>query len=222
MYLLLPALLLVITSCNDKLELEDDNSEFKFQKELTIQDGNGNSADLVIYANDEEILADQTRDVLYLNTSTEERPKSINTNSGDVETEDNDDMGEMDVFVFVAKHNLNSDVTGFSVRSKLESNTIGEIETRATKYEYGWGSNGVQGVWVEYYAQTCNIEYLKVRLRSKNSASGSYSKLGSKKLSSEGDDWQWVSGTIFYKYQLRIRSFFSCSDGATYAYEWLP
>ena len=221
-YLFLPALLLVITSCNDKIELEDDNAEYKFQKEMTIQDDKGNSADLIIYAHSQEVLDDQTEDILVLNTSTETNSLNTTPDQNDLEVEeDEDELGETDVFIFVSKHNLNSDVTNFSVRSKLESYTTDVIENRTTKYKYAYGADGVKGVCVEYTNQSCGIEYFKVRLRSKNSSSGSYSKLGSKKLKSEGDTWSWSSSTTYYKYELRIRNFFSCNSSAVITYKWL-
>jgi hypothetical protein len=64
-YLMLPTLLFIVSS-GDKTNLEVDNTEFKFTKEMTISDEDGNSADLIIHANSEETMNEHTEDVLLL------------------------------------------------------------------------------------------------------------------------------------------------------------
>ncbi len=221
---MLPVLLLVITSCNDKVDLTESTTDYKFQKELTIYDGNGNSADLLIHTNTEEALADQTTDVLILTTSTVDYSKSTDQNINFEETGEIDYNEENEVFVFVTSYNFHPHVTAFNVRSKIESIRESNIQTRATDtdYHYAYGSDGVTGAYVKYLSQTCSQEYLTTKLSKKNSSwSLFWNKLGSGTLNSPGNSWTCNSNTNYYKFKLRVRGKQGCTGTATYSYNWL-
>lgn len=224
LYLILPALLLVITSCGDNVNTED-NSEFKFQKEITLEDGNGNSVNLLIHADSEEVLEDQTSDVLFLKTSTKDFSKSINSNLENQNIEvstDTDESEKEDVFVLVTSFKLNPEVTGFSVRSKLETPLSGNIELRGTNYHYAYGSTGVNGVEAEYVSQSCDKEYLTAKLsRKKTSASLFWVSMGSGDLDDPGDTWSCYSSTSYYYYKFKIKNKKYCAGSTTYDYNWL-
>lgn len=217
-------MLIAFASCNEHVQLEEDSSEFKFQKELTIHDASGNSANLLIHANSEEALADQTADVLYLTTTTRDFAATTDMITEFENSSEIDLVEENEVFVMVTSYNIASNVTGFSVRSKLEFIHSEEISTRAssTDYQYSYGSSGTTGVWAEYASQTCNKEFLETTLSKKNS-SGSlfWNKLGSSTLNSPGDDWTQTGSVAYYKFRLKIKAKKQCSGNATYYYNWL-
>ncbi|MDF1697415.1 MAG: hypothetical protein P1U56_16350 [Saprospiraceae bacterium] len=224
MYLLLPALLFIITSCSENTISEEENTAYKFQKELSIHDGNGNVADLVIFANTKEALADQTKDVLYLTTSTASVEPSTTENSEFYTEEEIDYIEENEVFVYVENYSFHSNVTSFSVRSKIESFQIGQSSTRAsdTNYHYAYGSSGVTGAKVKYLTQTCNAEYITTKLSKKNNSwSVFWNKLASGTLYNPGNKWSYNGSTTYYKYKLRVRGKQGCTGTATYSYNWL-
>ncbi|MEM9549316.1 MAG: hypothetical protein AAGA77_25310 [Bacteroidota bacterium] len=222
-YLILPALLLVVTSCSDKAELEENNAEFKFQKELTISDEDGNYADIVVHANSEELLSDYTREAFTLETTTQTFTQS--NNLADVEFEESaedDEVEEGEVFVLVTNYNLDPSITGFSVRYKFDALLNEGITTRATTSYTSYGSSGTNGAYAAYTAQTCNKEYLKVSLKKKNSSiSLFWNTLGSTELHSVGDNWSWSSTTTYHKYKLKFVSKESCGGTIGIWYYWL-
>ena len=79
-YLLLPAVLLLTTSCNDTIESEVTDTAYKFQKELTIQDANGNSADIIVFTNSEADLDPNELASDAANESTQENDPELASN----------------------------------------------------------------------------------------------------------------------------------------------
>ena len=222
-YLILPALLIIgTTSCNKHENVEEGSVDFLFQKAMTIQDEDGNSADIVVHSNSEEILADYTEDVFYLETTTMTFPKSSNTeNLNQEEIDDEDEIEEGEVFVMITNYSLDPSITGFAVRSKFESLVHNPNSTRATTSFTSFGADGTNGAYAAYTGQTCNAEYLNVKLKRKNCGICIWKTLASTSLYNVGDNWSWDSSTTYYKYKLKFISKNSCGGTIGIWYYWL-
>ena len=221
-YVLLPALLIIVTSCNKKETIEEGTTEFLYQKEMTIQDDKGNSVDITVHANSEELLADYTEDVFYLETTTMTfpKPKTVE-NQEQQELEEADVIEEGEVFVMIDNYNLDPSITGFAVRTKFGSLVNSGNSTRATTSFTSFGSSGTNGAYAAYTGETCSAEYLKVTLKKKNCGICIYKTLGYDYLLNEGDNWSWDSSTSYYKYKLKFKSYNSCGGSIGIWYYWL-
>lgn len=212
-----------MVSCSDNADIEQTQSEYKFQKALTISDDKGNSVDLLIHANSEDDLAAQTSDVLMLNTSTKEFT-TANTHTESFEAYDViDETEEHEVFILVTDYKMNDDITGFNVRSKLESHVNNEIDPRAyiILYHYIYGSTGITGVSVEYLSQTCDQEFLKATFSKKNNLGILWHRLAHGQLNDVGDEWTYNGSYNYYQFRLKIRTKNQCIGTASYGYNWL-
>ena len=222
-YVMLSAFVLALASCSDNVQMDDSNTEFKFQKEITISDANGNTADVIIHANSQDIIDDHTVNDLVLTTTTEKIVISPKSNTPSNEVEEIELIAANDVFILVKNHNLNTDVTGFSVRSKFDIGYAGQIKTRASsaQYQYSYGSEGTIGAFVSYAVQTCNKEFLTTKLRRrKTNKSKFWVTIGTGNLPAPGDSWS-DSEAGHYWYKLQIKAKNQCSGTAFYNFNWL-
>ncbi len=222
------AFIMLLASCGkenfDTTVSQDEKAEFKYSKQLTVADANGNSADVMVHANTMQAIDDHTKDALELITTTRrfDQVNAINSPSPrETTTDDGLVTAPNDlVFLEIVSHNFNNDITGFSLKSQFEA--LGSTN-KATSYQYVYGtySSGVHGVHVEYTGQTCNKEYLKTTLSVKTSPGDLFwGSLSSGKIYDVGDDWDYSGANQWYRYRLKVQNKKACNGTATYSYYW--
>jgi len=223
-YFLLPAVVFFISSCTDEVKTNEANSEYLFQKEMTIKDDDGNSADITFFTNSQEELDQHSAEDFILFTTTEKFESSETTTPENTNAKDSEITDPNDLLILITNFNLNADVTGFSVRSKFDAYLPRESTTRSSstyKY-YQLGSNGVKGAKVTYNLKTCSDEYMKIKLSKKTwPFSVLWSTLANGTLYYEGAKWSYSTSTYHYQYRLRIKLKDQCNGTASFTHSWI-
>ena len=216
--LVLLACFFIIVSCNKDALIENNPVEEQVQKEfltfsksLSLEDREGNSVDLTVYANTQEALDDHTVDVLHLiaNKRKHNIPSSVDLSlNTDIETENNNDEEQDDfVYIKVEKYNFNDDVTGFKIQSDIEDfGQQSNYRFSDSYYFYAFGADGVDGARVEYTNETRSKEYLSVKFEKKTASSNWFwQSIATGTLYNVGDVWDNCGSTNWAEFKLKVK-----------------
>lgn len=231
--LVLLACFFIIVSCNKDALIENNPVQEQVQKEfltfsksLSLEDREGNSVDLTVYANTQEALDDHTVDVLHLIANKRKRniPSSVDLSPNtDIETENNSDE-EQDNFVYikVEKYNFKDDVTGFKIQSDLEY--LGQqTNSRYSEsfYFYQYGSNDVNGARVEYTDETRSKEYLSIKFEKKTASSNWFwQSIATGNLYNVGDVWDHCGSNYWAEFKLKVKVHKAKAGVCCYGFDW--
>jgi len=223
------ALIFLITSCGkEKIDdnLTKEDKFLNFSKSIILEDGNGNSADITIYANTQKALDDHDESVLHLVVNKRQKEISSQVKFSELEVQNTIDEDEKeDNFVYIEINNYDfkdDDVTGFKIKSDIEY--LGQqspLRYRETFYFYAYGADGVNGARVEYTSETQSKEYLYVKLSKKESSyNWFWQKLSVGKIYNVGDDWDYCGSTYWWKYKLKVQVRKAKAGVCCYGFTW--
>lgn len=190
----------------------------KFSKELSFFDAQNNSVSTTIYAKSQEILDFISQDKFRLKVFTKETSKYYNSNSTTVENSPKDLMTEVPndffkdikLYILVNGRNFSSDIVSFTIQPDLyeldqEDNEINVRANFLTVDEIGYGSDGINGVNVEYVLESQPQEYIKCRLSKKTSRHNWFwQRLAQDFLYFPGSQFTYYGGTEWELFRLRI------------------
>ena len=211
-FLFLVIFSLSFTACNKEETPSAEISEFKFSKQLTVEDKDGNSALVEVSTNNEERLALFTASSLKLFTYTE-RPSvpnaSPSTPSTDQEAvEINRDIDNV-VFIDIKEFQLNENIVLFRVDLATELEVAFDQATeRYGIPSFEFGANGVLGAFGTYTAENCNNNgraRMQYDLDKKTATSNLFWQgLENGRMYNVGDTFDYCGSTLWNSYRIRF------------------
>ncbi|NJN77171.1 MAG: hypothetical protein HC803_01630 [Saprospiraceae bacterium] len=228
--LVLLSCILIIMSCNKDTSVENNPVQeqvqkkfLTFSKSLSLEDREGNSVDLTVYANTQEALDDHTADVLHLIANKKKHNITSSISLSKMETEtDSDEEQDNFVYIKVEKYNFNDDVTGFKIQSDIEYfGQQSNYRYSDSYYFYQYGANDVNGAKVTYTGETQSKEYLSIKFEKKTASSNWFwQSIATGNLYNVNDIWDHCGSNYWAEFKLKVTVHDAKAGICCYGFDW--